>query len=220
MGEIYFISMASRMGGGTAPRKNCRLMCTASEKFTLYTISMAFAQDIFRQYMLFFCDVNRSAPAAWPDFWETTTGISALFISIPPLADALIVPNGRVPPNVPNTSSAQGKTGGAQAQYVISLNKQKIRTCSQQGTSSDVFCMVDDIGLDCRIALRGNPEGCRQFLYWWRQLSTGQLHSDGFESQNRNAIPNKKAHPYGWVFLFGGRYRTRTYDLPHVKRML
>ena len=33
-----------------------------------------------------------------------------------------------------------------------------------------------------------------------------------------NTIPNKKHHPAGWCFLFGGRYRTRTYDLPHVKR--
>ena len=35
-----------------------------------------------------------------------------------------------------------------------------------------------------------------------------------------NTIPKEKSHP-GWDdFSFGGRYRTRTYDLPHVKRML
>ena len=32
--------------------------------------------------------------------------------------------------------------------------------------------------------------------------------------------PKRKTTPFGVVFLFGGRYRTRTYDLPHVKRML
>ena len=27
------------------------------------------------------------------------------------------------------------------------------------------------------------------------------------------------AIPFGWPFVFGGRYKTRTCDLPHVKRM-
>ena len=30
----------------------------------------------------------------------------------------------------------------------------------------------------------------------------------------------KERHALRRVFLFGGRYRIRTYDLPHVKRML
>ena len=30
----------------------------------------------------------------------------------------------------------------------------------------------------------------------------------------------KRSTPHGVCFFFGGRYRTRTYDLPHVKRML
>ena len=41
-----------------------------------------------------------------------------------------------------------------------------------------------------------------------------------FESYIWNTIPKNKTHPIGWVLFFGGRYRTRTYDLPHVKRML
>ena len=42
-------------------------------------------------------------------------------------------------------------------------------------------------------------------------------HSDRFESCC--ARNKKEAHPKGEL-LYGGRYRTRTYDLPHVKRML
>ena len=33
-------------------------------------------------------------------------------------------------------------------------------------------------------------------------------------------LVKKKDHPLGGLSFSGGRYRTRTYDLPHVKRML
>ena len=34
-------------------------------------------------------------------------------------------------------------------------------------------------------------------------------------------VPEKQKTRTVWFgFLYGGRYRTRTYDLPHVKRML
>ena len=35
----------------------------------------------------------------------------------------------------------------------------------------------------------------------------------------RNPNPFPMGKKFGF-FLYGGRYRTRTYDLPHVKRML
>lgn len=48
MGEICLISKASTMGGGTAPRKNCLQICTASEKLTLSADSkMAARNDTF-----------------------------------------------------------------------------------------------------------------------------------------------------------------------------
>ena len=56
---------------------------------------------------------------------------------------------------------------------------------------------TQDEGFDCRFAL-GKSYGSHQFLNWWQQLSPGQLHLDGFESQSK---ANKKRHPYGWRFL-------------------
>ena len=48
MGEICLISKASTMGGGTAPRKNCLQICTASGKLTLSADSkMAARNDTF-----------------------------------------------------------------------------------------------------------------------------------------------------------------------------
>ena len=78
---------------------------------------------------------------------------------------------------------------------------------------------MDDMGLDLHFLSQFEKENIcsHQFLNWWQQGSTGALHLDGFESYVHT---NKKDHPSGWSFLFGGRYRTRTYDLPHVKRML
>ena len=75
---------------------------------------------------------------------------------------------------------------------------------------------VDDIGLDDR-GCGAASYGCHQFLNWWLQYAAGILHLDGFESY----IGQKENHhPKVVISLFGGRYRTRTYDLPHVKRML
>ena len=62
-----------------------------------------------------------------------------------------------------------------------------------------------------------NLYGSHQFLNWWQQMSTGHLHLDGFEP---HIATKKKNHTIRCGFFFGGRYRTRTYDLPHVKRML
>ena len=53
---------------------------------------------------------------------------------------------------------------------------------------------TQDEGFDCRFAL-GKSYGSHQFLNWWQQLSPGQLHLDGFESQS---MANKKRHPNGW----------------------
>ncbi len=47
------------------------------------------------------------------------------------------------------------------------------------------------------------------------QQSAGLLHEDGFEFSAHKI--KKTILKDG---LFGGRYMTRTYDLPHVKRML
>ncbi len=48
------------------------------------------------------------------------------------------------------------------------------------------------------------------------QLSTGELHLDGFESRSIS----KRKHPTGGCFLFGGDYGTRTCDLMRVKHAL
>ena len=56
---------------------------------------------------------------------------------------------------------------------------------------------TQDEGFDCRFA-KGKSYGSHQFLNWWQQLSPGQLHLDGFESQS---MANKKRHPNGWRFL-------------------
>jgi len=48
----------------------------------------------------------------------------------------------------------------------------------------------------------GKSYGCSQFLNWLLQLSTGQLHLDGFESLK---IRWQKIKAPGWVLLFFGR---------------
>ena len=45
-------------------------------------------------------------------------------------------------------------------------------------------------------------------------------HLDGFEPYISKTKLKRKTTPNGVVFLFGGRYRTRTYDLTHCKRFI
>ena len=68
---------------------------------------------------------------------------------------------------------------------------------------------LDDIGLDSiKVALR-------------QAVARGAHPRRIFiRSSPISRTTKKKRPPDGWSFFFGGRYRTRTYDLPHVKRML
>ena len=66
----------------------------------------------------------------------------------------------------------------------------------------------------------GGKNRCsRQFANWRQQQSTGLLHVNGFASHIAT-IRKRKPTLLGRFSFSGGRYRTRTYDLPHVKRML
>ena len=47
--------------------------------------------------------------------------------------------------------------------------------------------------------------------------SSGRDHQYVMSMKNPNLFPI--GNKFGF-FMYGGRYRTRTYDLPHVKRML
>ena len=75
-----------------------------------------------------------------------------------------------------------------------------------------------DIGLDCQFVPLGQIVWSEIRRAGFQRQSTGLSHLDGFESFLYR--PPKKEKPHQTVWFFGGRYRTRTYDLPHVKRML
>ena len=76
-----------------------------------------------------------------------------------------------------------------------------------------------DIGLDCQFVPLGQIVWSEIRQAGFQRQSTGLSHLDGFESFLYRP-PKKKNHTERCGFFFGGRYRTRTYDLPHVKRML
>ena len=47
---------------------------------------------------------------------------------------------------------------------------------------SKVLAILSDEGFDLHFCPQGRNQCSHQFLNWWQQLSTGQLHLDGFES--------------------------------------
>ncbi len=68
--------------------------------------------------------------------------------------------------------------------------------------------MVDSI---CIFSGYAKENKCsHQFLNWWQQLSTGQLHVDGFESHHPNTHTKTKTPPNRVVFYFGGGWWIRT----------
>ena len=86
---------------------------------------------------------------------------------------------------------------------------------------------ADDIGLDLHfVPVIPNDKGRFTVILtalrplWTlpraNKVSTGHLHSDGFESYIPYRIKKNSIRMDG--VLFGGRYRTRTYDLTHCKR--
>ncbi len=104
--------------------------------------------------------------------------------------------------------------------------KNDIQTHYKVGKLADSALFLLGIGVFLSVQ-RCDREACKLLVAYFLPLliaacathmvAYAQRSTSLRETKNPNAFPMRKM--FG-LFLYGGRYRTRTYDLPHVKRML